>query len=82
MFTTVFWKDAAERAIATGAQTLVGLWTAAGVFNLLTVDWAAAGGVAAGAAALSLLKSLVATTIAERGTASLVRQDRDPHTWP
>lgn len=73
MFTKLFWKDAFERALKTVAQTLVTLWlTGEAVFNLLTVDWKQAFGVAAGAGVLSLLMSVASAAKAGTDTASLV----------
>ena len=73
MFTKLFWKDAFERALKTVAQTLVTLWlTSDAVFNILTVDWGQAFGVAAGAGLLSLLMSVASAAKAGTDTASLV----------
>lgn len=73
MFTKLFWKDAIERAIKTVAQTLVTLWlTSEAVFNILTVDWKQAFGVAAGAGVLSVLMSVASAAKAGTDTASLV----------
>ncbi|MBX6357644.1 MAG: hypothetical protein IRZ05_17550, partial [Micromonosporaceae bacterium] len=47
MFTVKFWKQAAERAIKSAAQALLGLWVGDQVFNAWQADWAKAGGVAA-----------------------------------
>ena len=73
MFTKLFWKDAIERSIKTVAQTLVTLWlTSEAVFNILTVDWTQALGVAVGAGVLSILTSLASAKSAGTDTASLV----------
>lgn len=59
IWTKDFWKAAAERAISTAAQSGVSYLVVAGpVLNALSVDWGALGGIAAGGAVLSLLKSL------------------------
>lgn len=80
MFTTLFWKDAGERAVKTAAQALLSLWLVGDLaFDLLTVDWGSALGVAAGAAVISVLTSLVSAPAADVGTASLVQHDRVPH---
>lgn len=72
MFSKLFWKDAVERAIKTVAQTLVTLFLASGeVFNLLTVNYQQALGVAAGAGVLSLLMSVGSAAKAGTDTASL-----------
>jgi hypothetical protein len=74
MWTAVFWKDAAERALKTAAQALLSLWLVGDVmFSLFAVDWASALSVAAGAAVVSLLTSVVSAPVADRGSASLVR---------
>ena len=73
MFTKLFWKDAVERAIKTMARTLVTLWlTSDAVFNILTVDWTQAIGVAVGAGVLSVLTSVGSAATSGTDTASLV----------
>jgi hypothetical protein len=76
MFTVKFWKGAAERAVKSGAQALIGLWLGDGVFNLWTVDVELAGGVGAGAAVLSLLTSIVSLPFGEPDSASAVNEVR------
>lgn len=71
MWTKVFWKDAAERAVSTAAQSAIAVLGADG-FDLLQVDAAAVLGVAAGGALLSVLKSLVASKVKDPDSASLV----------
>jgi hypothetical protein len=68
MFTITFWKDAAERAIRTAAQALLALW-ATDVAGVLEVDWLQAGSVAALAALMSVLMSIVATNVGDHETA-------------
>ena len=68
MFTVKFWKDAAERAIRTAAQALLALW-ATDVSGVLEVDWVQAGSVAALAALMSVLMSIVATNVGDHETA-------------
>ena len=73
LYTMLFWKDASERAIKTIAQTLVTLWlTSDAVFNILTVDWQQALGVAVGAGVLSVLTSVASAARSGTDTASLV----------
>ncbi|MFI6226226.1 holin [Micromonospora echinospora] len=92
MFTTTFWKQAAERAVKSAAQALLGLWALDGWFDVLTADWPMAGGVALGGAVLSLLTSLVSlaggpeqspslvsTTSPAAPVAPIAPPPRDPH---
>lgn len=57
MFTTAFWKAAAERAVKTFAQTLVVL-LGAGAVDVLSIDWVKALSLSAGAALVSVLTSI------------------------
>lgn len=74
MFSTLFIKTAAERAIRTAAQALLALW-ATDVSGVLEVDWVQAASVAALAALTSILMSIVATGVADKGSASFVKED-------
>jgi hypothetical protein len=62
MRTAAFWRETAERAVKSAAQALLGLWPL-DQFNVLDADPRLAGGVAAGAAVLSILTSLASTAI-------------------
>lgn len=68
-----FWRAAAERAIRTFAQAFLAMagFTA---FDVLQADWAALLGVSTGAAVLSLMTSIVASEIGDKGTPSLVEE--------
>lgn len=66
-----------ERAIKTVAQTLITLWLADGVFNLLVVDWAQTLGVALGAGAISVLTSLASAQSGDKNSASLVVETKE-----
>lgn len=59
MWTKTFWLATAERALRTVAQVLLTLWVGAVPLNVLTIDWVQSFGVAAGAAVISVLMSLV-----------------------
>jgi hypothetical protein len=74
MFTKLFAKTAAERAIRTAAQALLALW-ATDISGVLEVDWVQAASVAALAALTSILMSIVATGVADKGTTSFVKED-------
>ena len=74
MFSKLFAKTAAERAIRTAAQALLALW-ATDISGVLEVDWLQAGSVAALAALTSILMSIIATGTADKGTASFVKEN-------
>ena len=73
MFNMTFWKQAAERAIKSAAQALLGLWVGAQAFNAWDVDWKKAAGVALGGAVLSVLTSLASASVGRSGSPSLVK---------
>lgn len=59
MFTKLFWKDSAERFIKTFAQALLALFVVAPQTPILAFDWPSALGLAATAAVISFLTSVV-----------------------
>ena len=59
MFTGLFWKDAAERAVKTFAQALLALFLVAPNTPLLAFDWPSALGLAGTAVVISFLTSIV-----------------------
>jgi hypothetical protein len=71
MWTPSFWKDAAERAIRTFAQALLAL-IGTDLVGIVDLDWPQLLAVGATAAVVSLLTSVVATGVGEKGTASLI----------
>jgi len=72
MFSFTFWKDAAERAIRTAAQSLIAL-TATDISGVLEVDWTQAASVAALAALTSILMSVAATGVGNSQDASAIK---------
>ena len=72
MFSFTFWKDAAERAIRTAAQSLIAL-TATDISGVLEVDWVQAASVAALAALTSILMSVAATGVGNSQDASAIK---------
>lgn len=75
MFTRRFWAQAAERAAKSAAQALLGLWALDAGFNALDADYLMAGGVAAGAAILSVLTSVVTAGVGAPDSPSAVPVD-------
>jgi hypothetical protein len=71
MFTAIFWKRALERATKSAAQALIGMWTLDGT-GVLSADYKLAIGVAAGAAVLSVLTSIVSSGIGPSDSPSVV----------
>lgn len=72
MWTKNFWKQSGERAAKSAAQALLGMWALDG-FNVLHADWPLAGGVAGGAALLSVLSSIVTSGIGQPNDPSAVK---------
>lgn len=72
MYTAAFWAGAFDRVVKSFAQALLLLWGADEGFNLIEVDLVTSLGIAAGAAVLSLLTSLVSAPVADRGSTSLL----------
>lgn len=59
MFSTLFWKDAAERAVKTFAQALLALFLVAPQTPILAFDWPSALGLAVTAVVISFLTSII-----------------------
>ncbi len=73
MFTLPFWKDAAERAIKTAAQAILALLTT-NMTGILEVDPVQTFSVAALAAVVSVLTSVVSSKVGDDDSASVVNQ--------
>lgn len=73
MWAAIFWKTAAERSIRTAAQVLLG-FLVVGETGILDVDWEQALSVTGVAVIASILTSVVATGVGDKGTASLVKE--------
>ena len=63
MFTSLFWKDTAERAVKTFAQALLALFVVAPNTPVLAFDWPSALGLAATAVVISVLTSVVSAGV-------------------
>lgn len=72
MFNRAFWVGATDRCIKSFAQALLLLWGADSGFNILEISVPGAFGVAAGAAVLSLLTSVVSAPAGDSGSTSLL----------
>lgn len=77
MWTSSFWKQAAERAIKTFAQTLVASGIVVGVAGW--DKWQAALIASAIAAGLSVITSAASIAVGEKGTPSLVAEELVPN---
>lgn len=73
MWTAKFWRETAERAVKSAAQAVVGIWTLDG-FNIVNADFGLAAGVAGGAAALSVLTSILTAGVGEANSPSAVEK--------
>lgn len=71
MFTKLFWRAAAERAVKSAAQGVILLGIGSTTVNALKFDWATAGGSALGMAALSILTSLASSAVTDKSGPSL-----------
>jgi hypothetical protein len=74
--TGTFIRDAAERALKTAAQALLGFF-GVGLLDVINADWTGGLSIALGAAVLSVLTSIVSLPISGNGTASLVNEVTD-----
>ncbi len=71
MWTSIFWRDAAERAVRTAAQAALGVLGVDGL-GLLDVEWTGTASVAGLAALVSVLTSVVASNRGDDQSASFV----------
>ncbi len=71
MFTRIFWRDTAERAVSTAAQSAVAVLSAEGL-GLLDVSWLDTASVSGLAALLAVLKALAASHMGDPQSASLL----------
>ncbi|MEU5853925.1 holin [Nocardiopsis dassonvillei] len=79
MFTTAFWKGAAERAVKSAAQALILLWGVGdGLLNLWSINPTESAGIAAGAVVLSVLTSLISLVTGPTGSPSMVQDQPAP----
>ena len=70
MFSVVFLKAALERALRSAAASVLSILVVGdGVLDAFNVDWQTAGGVALGAAVVSVLMSIAGQTATGNGPA-------------
>ena len=72
MFNIQWLRDATERALKSAAQAIVLALGASQGFNLFSADWQNVAGIAAGAAILSVLTSVISAPLGAKGSASLL----------
>lgn len=81
LVTGSFWRQAAERAAKTAAQTLVVVWGGLdGLLDVFAIDWSSGIGVAVGGALLSLVTSVASAPVGDNGSPSLVAVEPDAPT--
>jgi hypothetical protein len=74
MWTSLFWRQTAERAVKTAAQAGAAFFVV-GSTGVADVDWATVGGVAGAAAVASVLTSLASAPFGPADSPSLVVED-------
>ena len=74
MWTLSFWKQTAERAIKTAAQTGAAFFVI-GTTGVADVDWATMAGICGVAALASVLTSIASTPFGQADSPSLVKVD-------
>lgn len=76
MFTKTFWKDTAERAVKTFAQSMAAVLTA-GVTGVLDVDWINALSVSLLATLVSVLTSIGSGYVGDDSASVMKLQDKE-----
>lgn len=71
MFSKLFLLDVVERAVKTFAQSLLVLFVGDSAYNVISVNWPQALGLAATAALVSILTSVVSGQFGDKNTASV-----------
>lgn len=70
----LFWVRTTERAVKTFAQSLALVFLGDQAYDVISVDWASALGLAATGALLSVLTSIGSTAVGESDSPSLVEK--------
>lgn len=77
MWTRKFWLDALERAVKTGAQTLIAAWPTTAIL-LDGADWQLIAWTVAGAVGLSFLTSIAGSQVGNPESASMLPRSDEP----
>jgi hypothetical protein len=72
LITASFWKQTLERAVKTSAQAVVALIGAEVVIDGLALNYSEIGGIALGAALLSLVSSIASSSVGDADSPSVV----------
>lgn len=70
-----FWRSAGERSARAAASAMLAL-IGTGLLDIMKVDWLGLLSVGAGAAFVSVLTSIAASEVGEKGTSSLIEGGR------
>lgn len=70
LYTKAFWTDAVERVVSSVLLTALAV-LGGDAMNVFTADWKAVGVAAGNVAVLTLVKTILASGIGERGTAGV-----------
>lgn len=70
LYTAAFWKDAVERIISSVLLTALAV-LGGDAMDVFTADWKAVGVAAGNVAVLTLIKTILAAGVGERGTAGV-----------
>lgn len=76
-----YWGDAAERMIRAGTAAALGV-VGTGAVGIVDIAWPTVGSIAAGAAFVSLLMSIVAGAGGDPGTAGFTTKTTTPRPGP
>lgn len=79
MFTLIFWKRTAERAIATAAETVLAVITVDGVVQSINLDVLHVASIAGLAALAAVLKGLVASQTGNAESPSFIVDEPGQH---
>jgi len=63
MYTAIFWKETAERAVKSVVQALIVVLTLSGPLDVFSVDWKGILGVALSSGLVSILTSLASSKV-------------------